>query len=230
MSAHRVRRILLTGLVAILLVGCGGSGPSLPPVDVTLFTPNYVSSLRALYHWDHLPIKVAFNLPSDWQQRYPANPGLYIDAANEWNQPGRHPMVSLVTPALADVQVFFVSPDEFEGNIRGQTEYTVDSRGVMRSALIKISLDIPGVGSLSASDAQLAIAHEIGHALGIAGHSPNEDDLMHYSHPFGASQVTSVRDLNTAMTAYPSYFSSPAVPMLEAVPQVPETLTRQVIN
>lgn len=208
----RTRNYLLLITVLVLLVyavGCGGGGGSSAgvPVDASLFTPNYISELGGLYHWNHLPVKVSCNLPADWQQEYGASQQLYQWAANEWNQPGKQVLVMVVpwgTPA--DVPITFVNQSELGGNTQGITSYTYDLLGRMRSAKIKVGLYDSHGNALSVIDAQTTIAHEIGHALGIGGHSPNIDDLMYFSHIHNDVQLPTTYDLNTAMSAYPSYF------------------------
>ncbi|MBF2056789.1 MAG: matrixin family metalloprotease [Cyanobacterium sp. T60_A2020_053] len=45
------------------------------------------------------------------------------------------------------------------------------------------------------------ISHEMGHALGIWGHSPNPDDIMYYAHTANIPTI-SPRDLNTLRKIY----------------------------
>ncbi len=70
-------------------------------------------------------------------------------------------------------------------------------------------------GDLSPDELQSTAAHEFGHALGIEGHSDNEDDLMYPSQirvflddallPSPPRSVTK-RDLNTLKSGYPALF------------------------
>lgn len=198
-------------LLLVTLVGCGGGGGSssstIPPADTTLFTPNYVASLDSgVFHWDHLPVKFGFILPNNWATLYPTDQSLDVDAANEWNRPSLQVLTSVVDPSQADVKVTFVSQSQLGGSTEGITHFTFDGTGRMLTASIQVALDIPGGGFMPAGDAQTIIAHEIGHALGIGGHSPNSDDLMFPVHTFGTFVTPSVRDFNTIMTSYPTFF------------------------
>lgn len=203
--------LCLLALAALtVLAGCGGGGPAgQAPVNDQLFTPNYVSSLDGLYHWNHLPMRVAFYLPANWQQLYPADSDLHIEAANQWNQPGKQALVMVVQPGQpADATVEFVRQETLGGNTQGLTTSTRTTTGEMRSAEIQVALDNSRYPVVSAAEARLTIAHEIGHALGIIGHSPDPSDLMYAIHNYGATLPPSTRDLNTVMTAYPIYFAA----------------------
>ncbi len=108
----RIAGLLLAAIaVALCLSGCGGgsSGGTPPAVSAALFVPNYVSSV-SLLHWNHLPMRVSFNLPSNWSQLYASDPNLEVDAANEWNQAGQQAFIQVVPlGAPADVVVQFVA-------------------------------------------------------------------------------------------------------------------------
>lgn len=198
-------------LVVAVIAGCGGgsggSPSALTPVDPQLFVPNYVSSLAGLRHWNHLPVTVAFNYPAGWGTLYS---GIDVLAANEWNQPGKQALISVVGASdHHDVTVSFVEKSALAGygpDIQGYTEYTYSLTGLMLSASVKVALDNGSGGSISANVAREIIAHELGHAIGIDGHSPNRQDLMF---PLCANppQVAGTLDLNTIMTAYPSFFT-----------------------
>lgn len=220
---------MLAALVLLVsLAGCGGGSriTSPPLVNPTLFTPNYVTSLGTLCHWNHLPLRVGFVLPSNWQQLYPANQDLHIQAANEWNQSGLWAMVTAITSGEIDVSVSFVEQSDLGNDAQGMTQYSYDMTGRMISASIRIALKTPTGALISANDAQVFIAHEIGHALGIGGHSPYPGDLLYSTHTYDTTRATTTRDLNTAMSAYPGYFGK-AIPLDRGIAP---TLSSEIIT
>lgn len=231
--SRRQMSLFIIGLVLpVLIMGCGGGkAVSPPPIDETLFVPNYVLDLNAkLYHWDHLPVRIAFDLPPNWNELFPEDPTLYLKAANEWNQPGKQAL-TVVVPISSkfDVWVEFVSENGLEGGRQGVTEYTRDAAGRMLKATIKVALYTTQGRKLPAQDLQATIAHEIGHGIGIGGHSPYAEDLMYSALFIGNPQIASQRDLNTAMTAYPGYFATRAVVPESRAPIGPIGIQRDII-
>lgn len=212
------KRIHLSVIAAVVLLvvatiaGCGGGSggsPSAPtPIDPQLFVPNYVSSLDRLLHWGHLPVTVYFNLPADWGTLYQ---NIDVLAANEWNQPGKQALTSVVSVSGgSDVTVAFVHRSElveYGVGTQGYTRYEYYPSLLMFGASVKVALDDANGAPISANLAKKVIAHELGHAIGIGGHSPNQQDLMFPTSYPNAPQVAGVLDLNTIMTAYPSYFT-----------------------
>ena len=217
-------------MLLVALAGCGGGGGSRvfapPPVNDQLFTPNYIRSLTGVCHWNHLPIRVGFTFPGDWQQIYPADQDLHIRGANEWNQSGRQVMVVVVTSGQIDVPVSFVNQRELGGTAQGMTSYMYDTTGRMLTASIRIAHRTRDGALIPASDVQSFIAHEIGHALGIIGHSPNSSDLLYPVHTYSVTQVATNLDLNTAMSGYPTYFGR-AIPLDHGIAPLP---SREIIT
>lgn len=213
----RLRVLVVICLLAVI-TGCGGGGGSTATVDTQLFTPNYISSLNVLLHWNHLPMRVAFNVPSN-AATFGWSPNIYADAANEWNQPGKQPLTTVVPYGNpADVVVQFVDRSNFSGgsNATGLTNVTYNPRSLQIStASIEITPQSPFGGYLSNNDAQVTIAHEIGHALGIQGHSPNPGDLMYSTFHMGTFYSPTTEDFNTIMSAYPNYFT-PGLSVLQS--------------
>lgn len=201
-------RCLLLLAILALLAGCGGgTNTDGWVIDATLFVPNYVADLDGqLYHWTSLPMTVHFELPSDWAVIFGSDADLYKWAAAEWN--GELEMIRVLSSSSsADVSVIFVSQTVLGGTTWGRTSFHYyPSTGEMNDATIQIALWDRHGDPIASEDIQAIIAHELGHALGIGGHSPNYDDLMYPTHTFGSPNFVGLRDMNTIKTAYPSYF------------------------
>jgi predicted Zn-dependent protease len=211
----------LFALVFLLqgLSGCGGGGGMSvvgPPTPTTTFTPNFISSLTSLNHWSALPIKVFFNLPPNWTTFYAAD--LPTNAALSWNQPGEQAFFVVVSSASqADVVVSFVNnPDPSWGvGAVGITNSQFDaSTGLLTPGSVSVTAAVHDQRGqlLTSEEMTTTIAHELGHALGINGHSPNPSDLMYPIQQPGIS-TPQTRDINTAMTAYPAYFGTKSLPL-----------------
>lgn len=204
--------IIIAALLA--LAGCGGGGQASSPAPVIndkSFVPNYISSLENLLHWNHLPMKVSFETPTNMAQ-LGWSLDMFNNAANEWNQPGKRALVAVAPYGEpADVVVSFVNRSVFTGgtNATGITYVSYYENSLLITAAnIEVCKDDPFRGTLSAGDAQFTIAHEIGHALGIQGHSENPSDLMVKVFHSGRQYSPTLSDFNTIMSAYPAYFSS----------------------
>ncbi|MCX6344369.1 MAG: matrixin family metalloprotease [Armatimonadetes bacterium] len=204
--------IIIAALVA--LAGCGGGGQAssiAPVINDKLFTPNYISSLDNLLHWNHLPMKVSFETPTNMAELGWSS-SIFTNAADEWNQPGKRALVSVVPYGEpADAVVKFVNRSVFTGgtNATGIAHISYYENSLLITAAnIEVCKDDPFRGTLSANDVQFTIAHEIGHALGIHGHSENTSDLMFNTFDSGKQYSPTLRDFNTIMSAYPTYFSS----------------------
>ena len=189
---------IVLGTVAIL----SGCGAGVAPSAVGLsggFTPNYVSDLGGdVARWGGRSVTVSAtagveNLsPGDLRT-------LMDEAARRWNAAQSEVSVTVVESGSADVALTFSSPDdpELAGRVVGVTTRTFRSESPvskMLSAQIKVE---SGLGS----EARLAvIAHELGHALGIGGHSSHDTDLM-YAAPAPGVQPTE-DDANTLRSIY----------------------------
>lgn len=208
-ASYKTAALLALLSAAVLIAGCGGgSGGGSAAV---VFTPNYISSLNGLYHWASLPVKIYFDTPADWGSYYSS--GLPSDAASSWNIPNAPAFFSVVSKA-ADATVvcsFVYDPlPEWGSTAQAITYYAyyTDTK-LLVPGKVSITCAIRDRRGrvLSSELMQAVIAHELGHAMGIAGHSPNTDDLM-YSQLQPGLFTPQERDINTAKSAYYSYFSA----------------------
>jgi predicted Zn-dependent protease len=171
------------------------SGHTLPIANNLSSSANFVASAIAIRHWAKPELTVHVT-PSENDNKTPEQVVAAVgEGLNLWN--GRFKMVTLklTDSATADIQIGFVTPGTLPGGAVGKTDTQFNPENdEIAHANIRINERLP--------QAQLvqAVGHEMGHALGIQGHSPVKTDLM-YPYAHLPVEVTD-RDLNTLAHGY----------------------------
>lgn len=220
------------------LTGCGGGGGVGAPADATKdvtsttpntpvisapatpstpaanlgtgsFVPNYNSELVAARRWEKKVVTVAFTAPLDANGNVRNVGPLVQQAIEHWNRKvGQEVSFQLTNAADADIQIRWVAPSSLSGDAIGRTEVrfrNVDQ--VLISATVSVEQSLPDTFQVQ------VLAHELGHSLGIEGHSTVPSDLM-YPNAHLPVEVTT-RDQNTIRKAYftdPSRSVQPVAP------------------
>lgn len=141
---------------------------------------------------------------------------ILADAMNTWlNASGNRLAVQYVTdPSQADIAFFWTDNPNFYaamGQIeqgtafRQEQELPDGSVEIVRASVTLLINDRNGGGALNNTQMARACLHEIGHALGLAGHSMNPADIMFYSELANAQPVLSERDQRTISRLYQNY-------------------------
>ena len=215
--AQRLGAVLLA--TSFALSGCGGGGSSGPKIDTgtppagptsnngnqsctnETYTPNYVNSVRLL-HWPSFPLRVFFKRDSNYSA---ARQALAVKGFNRWvaatgNDGFTYNLVS--SAAAANITVNFYDFRGGAGDTLGSTLVSFyDESDTIEKADISIGITKDNTNDL------LTATHEMGHALGIYGHSPNRSDLMFFEGNEADGGVITPLDLNTVLTAYCGNFS-----------------------
>jgi predicted Zn-dependent protease len=155
--------------------------------------------------WSKFPVTVAIDeLGSDrWKLQV-------TTAVVEWQR--YFPLKIVSTPETADIRIqskrLALKPDPKTGKLprfrSAETHYDVFVGKVGDSSETKhlshrMTIDL---ASGQADGVMLSVArHEIGHAIGLWGHSPNPDDIMYFSQ-VSKSPLISSRDLRTLHRVY----------------------------
>lgn len=135
-----------------------------------------------------------------WVQPSPYAPGIY-DAFREWMIAGGGCLkfIDANTEKNANVRVYFV--ERLSGNKAGVTHHRSAGK-YMLSADITIGYkDLYKDRYLSKEEIYAVAVHEIGHALGIMGHSSDRNDIM-YPNTNNIGIHASARDFNTIREFY----------------------------
>lgn len=150
--------------------------------------------------WSEFPVKVAIDPSGDerWQRSVKT-------AIAEWQR--YFPLTIVSTPETADIRIeakrLSLKPDPKTGALprfrSGQTHYTVFVEPMTQRLKHRMTVELaPG----QADGVMLAVArHEIGHAIGLWGHSPSQEDIMYFSQVKSPPLISS-RDLRTLARVY----------------------------
>lgn len=180
-------------LFALVLAGCGAStAPSLTRLpDTTRFVPNYLGELSATRQWGTQTLTIS--VPTALRSTFEASQAAWAA------QYGTLLVLSPTASTPADIQVDTVPAGSLWGDVVGLTTVTYQGSRIISAT---IHLD----ASLSGESVKQVLAHELGHALGVDGHSADPSDLMYpRSHlPF---RITP-RDRNTLLSIYADWLPS----------------------
>jgi hypothetical protein len=175
-----------------------------PPVSSTPtetgapFVPNYSTELRAARHWDKSAVTVAFIPPAADAGGHVPDVGPTVRAAIDlWNgKVGQEVQLHLVDAnAAADITIRWTPFNDLPADAVGLTEVRYRSADeILSSASVRIQESLPDSFQVQ------VLAHELGHSLGIDGHSGNGSDLMYPNAHLPAAITT--RDQNTVLLSY----------------------------
>ncbi len=150
--------------------------------------------------WSEFPVKVALDPSGDdrWQTQVKA-------AVAEWQR--YFPLVIVSPSETADIRIeakrLGLKPDAKTGTLprfrSAQTTYQVFVESATQRLKHRMTIELaPG----QADGVMLSVArHEIGHAIGLWGHSPNSEDIMYFSQVKNPPLISS-RDLQTLARVY----------------------------
>jgi predicted Zn-dependent protease len=194
--------------------------PSLAKISPDLKAGNYFDQIESTplgyLIWSEFPIKVYLDRPPEKDdssasyQRFQQWTEAVLQAIADWNV--YLPLIEIKDPQKADILIQRLEPPlgrkiyPDTGQIQiprartAQTRYQFYATETNPTLLLaRMTIQIkPG---LSPTATLAAIRHELGHALGIWGHSPIEEDVLFYSQTKKSPPI-STRDVNTLIKIY----------------------------
>lgn len=109
------------------------------------------------------------------------------------------------SPNSADIICFWSDDlDKFkDGAEAGKAQISRSNDGIIHATIEFLTLPLSNTPPLTKNRLQAICLHEIGHALGIGGHSSNPQDIMYFSMPLtDEPKDLSNRDINTLKLLY----------------------------
>ena len=193
--------------MALALTGCGSGSlpdPAEQPVYALAapYQPRYTSLLSTRGRWPTRTIRVALSQGAETRPVSDLRPAMEREIGRWTTATGGLVAFTFAEePADAEVHVTFVDatdpdiPPSTGEQAVTQLEWT---EGTPRDTLIDARVKIRA--GLRSSEVGSIAAHEVGHALGITGHSDDPDDLM--ASRFKAGTAVSPRDADTLAFLY----------------------------
>lgn len=170
----------------------------------SIFAPNYAAEVGVFesVRWEHFPITVWIDSSTvqDTEEMADLRSGL-----SAWSTATHGVLGVKFVQKEQGAQISVSMVDKLDG-ANGLTSYTVIDRGFVRRAIIQI-VHSRWLGSqlvqFRLRTVQRDAAHEMGHALGIAGHTTRPDTIML---PNAAVDVPAPLDVNTIEAKYCELF------------------------
>lgn len=156
---------------------------------------------------DKMPIKVYMangkNVPG-YQAQYE---GLLLDAFRQWSDAskGKIKFEFVNKPELANVDCLWSNDVSQVGSSTegGEAQISWTEGGIDHAKIVLLTLDPTPDSPLSQNQMRAVCLHEVGHALGLIGHSPRTGDIMYCSMPSAESKpAISGRDGETLCHLY----------------------------
>jgi hypothetical protein len=213
-------RRLLFGAILVTNFACGGGGGGSSSGGIcsaTAYTPNFVTAPgMTLRRWNHLPIKVFFQtstpIGSTTIEQH------LRDGYNKWESALSHDLWTEVLSASGADMVVQVQASAPQNTLASTTVFFTSGSSIINSATMVV-YTWPSIPEL---DYNPTGCHEMGHALGIGGHSPNNLDIMYFTGNLSGQLTTP--DLNTLRTCYCDFTATPVMNTGQAVgPQESQT-------
>ena len=200
-------------------------GSQFPGTAPSQSNTDYLAELAAkgdAHRWPaaKMPLKIYVEDPRAVTNFRPQFIQLFFDALTAWSNASRNKIafVSARFPEEADLILSFTchpediaqkpgEPPIEQGIARTLVVREEGSRfGTIEKAKIQVLVVHPSNG-LACTDEEIkeTCLHEIGHALGLNGHSPGASDIMHFVQSFRQLPALTKRDRNTIAALYSDY-------------------------
>jgi hypothetical protein len=127
---------------------------------------------------------------------------MVMNALNEWQNASGGLISFIVVPKLHDSMIN-IDWRRVDRKSFGECYWSYNKDCIIYSAELQIGLS-DGIicrKYMDENEVYHTLLHKIGHAIGISGHSPDENDIMYTPHKYGITKI-SKRDVETLKWLY----------------------------
>lgn len=154
-----------------------------------------------------IPIKVCIQSGESVPHYKPQFEAILRQSFEDWSEAssGRVSFLFIKDPARADIVCsWLANPAELTNAAEaGEAHVSTDGQGIVRGTIKILTTPLSAELPLTDTRMQLNCLHEVGHVLGLAGHTMNPADVMFYSAPLtDQRRKLSSRDSNTITKLY----------------------------
>jgi tetratricopeptide (TPR) repeat protein len=169
------------------------------------------TTVKGTVKWDasRIPVKVSIGSGSGVKGYKPEFHGIMADAFKSWSSASQDKIsFDFVKDASkADIECIWTTDYSLVGSVaeggEAQTQYS--PQGIQHVRIVILTADPTPDSPLTQNQLQAVCLHEIGHSLGLIGHSPKPGDIMFCSMPSAEAKVSlSARDVGTIRHLYTS--------------------------
>jgi predicted Zn-dependent protease len=207
-----------------LLLACSSRGPTEPGAGASARVSSDSHYLRyvafvapprkgTVMRWQISKMPLRVHLPAPPSEMF-ENPQAVLDVVRrgilDWTDvvaPGVPSFEFVPTSASADIPVVWVDVAHGWWVAFAAYDLTTDSK-IFRVNRILVAAKYPDGADASTDDLYLTMLHEMGHALGMLGHSPEPADVM-YEKGHWQSDGLTARDRNTLRLLYSKPVGAP---------------------
>lgn len=209
--------------------------------SLTAMKDNYLGSFakQGLTRWpaSSMPLKVYVELASQVKGFRTEFPEILKKAFDEWQSASEDKVKFIFIDSDKNAQIVCRWTDDKSELMSvkegGNTVLVPDDDGILSVDMKILTLPPPGAQIASTNYMTRVCLHEVGHALGITGHSPQREDVMYPTvFPNDAAQL-SMRDKNSMVELYkvdPSIVAGLKLDQAKALTQLQEEFDNPQVN
>ncbi|MEB3287884.1 MAG: matrixin family metalloprotease [Vampirovibrionales bacterium] len=173
----------------------------MPELSRTYLDASLRDGLTVRWPDSAMPIKV-YIAPFRWYEKSKQQESfvynqMVIECLKVWQDVTHNAVRFLIVPDMQSSQINFAWR-RVDRKSLGHCEYSINKRSMVYSAEIQIGISdgILHAAYNDADEVRHTILHEIGHSLGLVGHSDGPSDIMYVPHQYGVVGL-SPRDAET---------------------------------